>query len=118
MTSYVEKIRVPVRVSQAGLPPIDGYLSCGPQAEFHAGPEPLLELLKPRTRVIPLQRSEDERTLLLSRSDIDWVAADPAVQSSLVCPPTYQVTHQESVEIRLVGGASLEGHVQIELPEH
>lgn len=118
MTSYVEKIRVPVRVSQAGLPPIDGYLALGPQAEFHAGPETLLERLNNVSRVIPFQRAADERTLLLSRTDIDWVAADPAVASSLVCPPTYQVTHEEGVGIRLVGGESLEGKVQIELPEH
>ena len=118
MTAYVEKIRVPVRVAHAGLPPIEGELSCGPQAEFHAGPETLLELLNTRNRVIPLQRSEDDRTLLLSRADIDWVAADPAVAPSLVCPPTYQVTHQESVVIRLTTGASLEGQVQVELPEH
>ena len=118
MTSYVEKIRVPVRVSQGGLPPVDGYLSCGPQAEFHPGPETLLELLNHAGRVIPMQRAEDDCTLLLSRADIDWVAADPLVTSTLICPPTYQVTHQESVELRLVSGATLSGQVQIELPEH
>lgn len=118
MTSYVEKIRVPVRVSQGGMPPIEGYLSCGPQAQFHAGPETLLERLNEPSRVIPFQRAEDERTILLNRADIDWIAADAAVAPSLVCPPTYQVTHQESVDLRLIGGASLEGQVQIELPEH
>jgi len=118
VTAYVQKIRVPVRVSQGGLPPIEGDLALGPQAEFHAGPETVLERLNTVSRVIPLQRAEDERTLLLNRSDIDWVAADPSVAASLICPPTYQVTHQESVELRLIGGASLEGQVQIELPEH
>ncbi len=118
MTAYVEKIRVPVRVAQGGAPPIEGSLALGPQAEFHAGPETVLERLNAVSRVIPLQRAEDERTLLLNRGDIDWVAADPAVAASLVCPPTYQVTHQESVELRLVGGATLAGQVQIELPEH
>lgn len=118
MTSYIEKIRVPVRVSQAGLAPIDGYLALGPQAEFHAGPETLLERLNTISRVIPFQRGEDERTLLFSRAEVEWVAADPAVAPSLICPPNYQVTSEERVSIRLSSGTSLEGQVQMELPEH
>ena len=118
MTSYVEKIRVPVRVAYGGMPPIEGDLALGPQAQFHSGPETMLERLNQPGRVIPFQRTEDDRTLLLSRAEIDWVAADPAVAPALVCPPTYHVTHQENVDLRLVGGATLEGQVQIELPEH
>ena len=118
MTSYVEKIRVPVRVSQGGMPPVEGELALGPQAEFHPGPETLLECLNKPSRVIPVQRDDDGRTLLLNRDDIEWLAADPAVASSLVCPPTYLVTHQENVGVRLTSGASLEGQLQIELPEH
>lgn len=118
MTAYVQKIRVPVRVSQGGMPPLDGYLALGPQAQFHAGPETLLERLNEPGRVIPFQRADNERTILLNRADIDWVAAEPSVAPSLLCPPTFTVTHQESVDLRLVGGAALEGQVQIDLPEH
>lgn len=118
MTSYIEKLRVPVRVSQAGLAPMDGYLSLGPQAEFHAGPETLLELLNSGWRVIPFQRGEDDRTLLLSRGDVEWVAADSAVAPALICPSNYQVTSEERVSLRLASGATLEGQVQMELPEH
>jgi len=118
MTSYVEKIRVPVRVSQAGMPPMDGYLSLGPQAEFHAGPETVLERLNSPGRVIPFQRGEDERTLLLSRVDLEWVAADPAVASMLICPPNFQITSEETATLWLAGGTTLEGRVQMELPEH
>jgi hypothetical protein len=118
VTAYVEKIRVPVRVSYGGMPPIEGDLALGPQAQFHAGSETLLERLNQPGRVVPFQRAEDDRTVLLNRAEIDWVAADPTVSSSLVCPPTYNVTHQESVDLRLLGGGSLEGQVQIELPEH
>ncbi len=118
MTSYVEKIRVPVRVSQPGLAPMDGYLSLGPQAQFHAGPETLLERLNAPSRVIPFQRGEDGRTLLLSRLDVEWVAADPAVSPLLIRPPNFQITSEEMASIRLAGGATLEGRVQMELPEH
>lgn len=118
MTSYIEKLRVPVRVSQAGLAPIDGYLALDPQAEFHVGPETLLERLNSVSRVIPFQRGEDDRTLLLSRADVEWVAADPAVAPNLVCPTNYQVTSEERASLRLASGATLEGQVQMELPEH
>lgn len=118
MTSYVEKIRVPVRIAQAGLPPVDGYLSLGLQAEFHAGPETLLERLNTPSRVVPFQRGADERTLLFNRSDIEWVAADPAVAPHLICPANYQVTGEEAASVRMMGGNTLEGHVQMELPEH
>jgi len=118
MTSYIEKIRVSVRVSQAGLAPIDGFLSLGPQAEFHAGPETVLELLNGPSRSIPLQRGAEARTLLLNRADIEWVAAGTEVTSTLVCPPNYQITSEEQVSIRFRGGNLLEGRVQMELPEH
>jgi len=118
MTSYVEKIRVPVRVSQAGMAPMDGYLSLGPQAEFHAGPETVLERLNTPSRVIPFQRGEDERTLLLHRGDLEWVAADPAVAPMLICPPNFQITSEETATLWLVSGTTLEGRVQMELPEH
>jgi len=117
MAQYVEKIRVPVRVSQPGCAPVDGYLSLGPQAEFHPGPETILERLNAPDRVVPFQRGDDEQILLLNRRDIEWVAADPAVSSTLVCPPNYTVTAEEDVRLRLMGGGVLEGRVQMELPE-
>lgn len=118
MTSYVEKIRVPVRVGQAGMEPMDGYLSLGPQAEFHAGPETILERLNVVIRVVPFRRAEDERTLLLNRDEIEWVAAAPGVERELICPPNYQVTNQEHAVLRMMNGAILEGEVQMELPDH
>ena len=118
MSSYVEKIRVPVRVAIAGAAPVDGHLSLGPQAQFHAGPETMLELLNAPNRVIPFQRGEDERTLLIKRADIEWMAADPAVAASLVCPSNYQITNEEHASIRLMTGGTLDGVVQMELPDH
>lgn len=117
MAQYVEKIRVPVRVSQPGCAPVDGYLALGPQAEFHAGPETILERLNAPDRVIPFQRGDDEQILLLNRRDIEWVAADPAVSTNLICPPNYVVTAEEDVHLRLMGGGTLEGRVPMELPQ-
>ncbi len=116
MGQYIEKLRVPVRMSQPGCMPEDGYVALAPQAKPHPGPETILERLNATDRVIPFQRGADDGVLLVNRADIEWVAADPAVASHLVCPPTYQVTCEEEVRIRLRGGGTLEGRVQMELP--
>jgi hypothetical protein len=116
MAQYIEKICVPVRLSQPGVAPVDGYVALGPQAEYHSGPETILERLNTPDRVLPFQRGEEEFTLLVNRSDIEWMAADPAVAPTLICPPNYQVTAEEYVRLRMVGGGELEGRVQIELP--
>ena len=116
MAQYIEKIRVPVRLSQPGCLPVDGYLALDPQAQYHKGPETLLERVNAPDRVVPFQRGEDETILLVSRADFEWIAADPAVAPTLICPPNYTVTGEEHVRLRLVGGGELEGNIQMELP--
>jgi hypothetical protein len=116
MAQYIEKIRVPVRLSQPSYVPVDGYLALDPQAQYHSGPETVLERLNAPDRVIPFQRGDDESIVLVSRGDVEWIAADPAVASNLICPPNYQVTAEEHVRLHLVGGGKLEGKIQMELP--
>jgi hypothetical protein len=116
MAQYIEKIRVPVRLSQPGCVPVDGYLALDPTAQYHPGPETVLERVNAPDRVVPFQRGQDEAILLVSRADIEWIAADPAVAVTLVCPPNYTVTGEEHVRLRLIGGGELEGKIQMELP--
>src|SRR5690242_425467 len=106
MPEYVPKLRLPVRVAQAGVPPIEGWFALAPQARFHAGPETLLERLSAGDRVVPILT--DGSTLLVSRAAIQWVEIRPGADRSLVCPASYRVTREERVEILLDGGTRLE----------
>lgn len=117
MPRYVEKIRVAVRVWLPHEPPMDGTFALGPQAEFHPGPETLLERVNAHDRVIPFQRDRDAAVLLLSRLDIEWVEPGRGVPEKLVWPPAWQITREERVNIRTAGGRELSGRILIELPE-
>jgi len=117
MPEYVEKIRVAVKLCMSGQEPMGGQLSLSPSAQFHAGPETLLERLNAHDRVIPFHRSEDDAVLLVSRIDIDWVAPGRGVDAELVCPRTYIVTREERVRVCLQGGEEIDGLLRMELPE-
>jgi hypothetical protein len=117
MARYIEKLQAAVRVSQPGEEPVDGWLSLSPQAQFHDGPETLLDLLNSAVRVIPLVRGAGQPVLLLTRLSLDWVMPAPDVTAERVGPRTYRVTREERVEVRFVDGRRIEGLVQMELPE-
>ena len=117
MARYVEKVQVAVRVSLPGEEPMDGWLSLSPQAQFHDGPETLLELLNSGARVIPLVRSQGQPVLLLTRLSLDWVMPAPDVPPERIGPRTWRVTLEERVEVRFVDGRRVEGLVRMELPE-
>jgi hypothetical protein len=117
MARYVEKQQASVRVSMAGEEPVEGSLSLAPQAQFHGGPETLLDLLNSGQRVLPLVGADGQSVLLLSRLGVGWVMPDPGVPPERVCPPTYIVTREERVEVRFDDGQHLEGLIQMELPE-
>ena len=117
MPEYIEKLRVTVRVSRPGEPPVEGVLSLFPHSEFHGGPETLLELLDPPSGFVPFERASDGGVVLLSRPDIQWVMADPRVAPDLVRPRAFRFTREEHVHVRLRGGEELDGVLQMELPE-
>lgn len=117
MPRYVEKLRVAVRVWLPHEPPMDGTFALGPQAEFHPGPETLLERVNVRDRVIPFQREKDAAVLLINRLDIEWVEPGRGVPEKLVWPPAWQITREERVHVRTSGGRDLSGRILIELPE-
>ena len=117
MAEYIPKLRVAAVVSQAGQPPVEGSLSLSPQAQFHLGPETLLERLNTRDRILPFQRRGDGAVLLITRMEVEWVAAGPAVERDLICPRGYRVTREEKVQMRFASGEDLEGLLQMELPE-
>ena len=117
MPEYIEKLRVTVRVSRPGEPPVEGVLSLLPASPFHGGPETLLELLGPSSGFIPFERVSDDTVLLISRTDIQWVMADLRVAPELVRPRTFRYTREERVHVRLRGGEELDGVIQMELPE-
>jgi len=116
MSTYVQKRMAGVRVSVVGRPPVDLVLLLSPQGMLHSGPETILERLNATDRVIPFRRPEDDATLLISRSDIEWVLAGRGFSPELVCPPTYLVTREERVVASFRGGAQLSGLIRMELP--
>jgi len=118
MPEYIEKLRVTVRISRAGQPPVDGMLSLAPHSALHAGPETLLELLDPATGFLPFERTADDAIVLLSRNDIQWVMAGPGVDPELVRPVVYRYTREERVRVSLRSGEDLDGLIQMELPEN
>ena len=117
MPGFVEKLRVPVRLSVAGEAPYEASLSLLPLAEMHAGPETLLERLNSRTRVVPAIRARDGAVVLVTRAALDWVEAGADVSPELVRPSAYQLTREEHAELLLAGGESVRGVLAMELPE-
>lgn len=118
MPEYVDKLRVTVRVSRPGEPPVEGTLSLLPTSAIHAGPETLLELLDPGIGFIPFERSADDAVVLLSRPDIQWVRIGTDVDPGLVRPPAFRFTREERVWVSLRDGEVLDGMIQMELPEN
>jgi len=115
--SYISKLRVPVRVARALETPLDGVLCLSPSSAVHVGPETILERLNAPDRVLPVEPISGDGILLVARLDIEWVSPNPGIDYRMIGPTTFRVTHQERVLVRLRGGDSLEGVIQMELPE-
>ena len=118
MAEYIRKLRVAAHVSQAGEEPLEGFFSLAPRAEFHEGPETLLERLNAPDRVVPFERDSDEAVVLLNRLEIEWVLPGPNARADLLCPRTFRVTREERVCVQLGGGEALDGLLRMELPEY
>jgi hypothetical protein len=118
MPPYVDKIHVPVQIALSADEPVGGHLSLAPRAQFHEGPETLLELLNGSLRVLPFLLGDNEPTRLIARDAITWVTAGPDTPAGMISPRTYQVTHEERVQIRFKDGRQVDGILRMELPEH
>ena len=118
LAEYVHKLRAIAWVSEAGEEEVEGYFALTPQAQFHAGPETLLERLNSSDRVIPFHLAQNDGVMLLNRLEIQWVIPAKSVPAELVCPQTYQVTREERVRLRLLSGDIVEGLLRMELPEY
>jgi hypothetical protein len=120
MPQYVEKIRVPVRLSAAGVGDLEGEVevALAAHAAFRDGPETLLELLNSPLRVIPFLREAQDDVVLVSRDAIDWLSADPSLEPSWIMPPAYRLTREERVEVVFLDGHKATGNIPMELPEH
>lgn len=116
MPEFIEKLRVHVRISRPGEPPVEGVVSLMPDSGCHTGPETLLELLDPPDGFIPFERSLDDAVLLISRPDIQWLMVNPHVAIDLVRPQAFRFAREERVRVRLRGGEELDGLLQMELP--
>ena len=102
MTPHVEKIRVPVRLSQPNLDPRDGWLLLFPRGGAEARGQTLLELLNSPRNVIPFIQSGGAGVLLLVRINIDWVAVGAGVAEELIHPPRRGALQEQRVELRFI----------------
>lgn len=108
---YVEKVRVPVRLSQPNLDPRDGCFLLFPQVGNEQRTESLLELLNSFRNVIPFILTGDDSVLLLTRTNIDWVAVSPAVDRKLILP-SIEWTESQRVELRFLDERRVDAEVQ------
>ena len=116
MTEYVEKHRASVRVCLPGQDPIDGHIALSHVSRSRQGSETILELLNMPQRVVPIMMPEFQ-TLLVTRLNIDWVLAGTGVDPDLVCPRSYIVSREESVQVTFNDGRIIDGMIQMELPD-
>lgn len=116
MPRHVEKLRVPVCVALLGELPVDGALSLDLHAELHDGPETLLERLNVAQRVLPFHREGDQAFALVTRAQIRWVMAGPAVAPEWIRPRAFLTTREERVRVRLLGEDAFEGILAMEMP--
>lgn len=115
--AFVQKLRVPVRVSQPQSQPRDGSLLLFPHIGRGTRPETLLELLNSPRTVIPFVPAQDDEVLLLSRRNIDWVAVSEDVPAELVVPPGPSPTHEHGAELRFLDESRVEVRVRWNSPD-
>ena len=112
MSAHVQKIRVPVRLSQPNQDPRDGWFLLLPQVEVEGRAESLVELLNSERGVVPFLPSDDAGVVLLTRLNIDWVVVGSGVEWSLVFPPGEFPTREQRAELLFVDERRLEVTLQ------
>ncbi len=112
MPTYVQKLRVPVRLSQPNQDPRDGWFLLFPRAGDGESPESIVELLNSPRVVLPFIQQDDRTVLLLTRQNIDWVAIGANVAVDLVVRPGQTVTNSQRVELRFTDESRVDGVIE------
>lgn len=110
--TVIQKLRAPVRLSQPGDSPLDGYFCLLPDLDGQGRPETILELLNSSRRVIPFFRIADDNVVLFTRLNIDWVVPGAQVDSEWVMPRRIHATREQSVHLQFFDGREMEGAVR------
>jgi len=108
----VQKLKAPVRLSQPGEAPLDGYLCLLPELNGKGRPETVLELLNSSRPVIPFLRTSDDAVVLLTRLNIDWVVVGALIDPAWIMPERYPVAREQAVQLHFVDGRIMEGTVR------
>jgi hypothetical protein len=112
MSKHVQKVRVPVRLSQPNLDPRDGWFLLLPHVEREDRPETIIDLLNSSLTVIPFIVGEDGAVLLVMRANIDWVSVGDAVAPSLIHPSAARAHHQQRVQLRFVDESRVDATIE------
>jgi hypothetical protein len=110
--AVIQKLRAPVRLSQPGESPLDGYFCLLPEVDGHRRPETILELLNSTRRVIPFFRVADDNFVLFTRLNIDWVVPGAQVDPDWIMPRRLHATREQSVRLQFFDGREMEGDVR------
>ena len=108
----IQKLRAPVRLSQPGESPLDGYLCLLPDLDGQQRPETILELLNSTRRVIPFLRAVDDSVGLLTRLNIDWVVPGAQVDPEWIMPRRSPAMREQTVRLQFFDGRIMEGDVR------
>ena len=112
----IQKLRAPVRLSQPGDSPLDGYFCLLPDLDGQRRPETILELLNSTRRVIPFFRIADDNVVLLTRLNVDWVMPGVQVDPDWVMPRRSHATREQRVHLQFYDGREMEGDVRWSSP--
>ncbi len=103
-----------MQLSQSNQEPLAGWLLLSPRTDQEDRPETVVELLNAPRVVLPFVQDTSRTILLLTRSNIDWVAVEVAVAPELVLPPDRSATRERHVELRLADESRIDGIVRLD----
>jgi hypothetical protein len=112
MSKHVQKVRVPVRLSQPNLDPRDGWFLLLPRLESEDRPETIIDLLNSSLTVIPFIVGDDGAVLLVMRANIDWVSVGDGVSPSLIHPAGVRAHHQQRVQLRFIDESRVDAVIE------
>lgn len=114
----IDKRRVTATLALTGGERLIGSLFLAEQAEHHAGPERLLDVLNGPPGFLPFESVSGpgvRQTVLVNRANIVVVDTDSALED-LADDHAYQVAVQKSVLLQFASGDELRGVLRVERP--